>query len=118
MLFFRHILASLHFNENLHRETQKSKNGEKYYRITWPKFKAGEEVIREVACPPTYGMCNMSNDDVSHDPEWAKNNGRGYFMVNRAWNNFRTLDIVRTYLSKVWAIFKQPGVFVQAELFL
>lgn len=52
---FRHILASLHFNENIHRETKLSKDGEKYYAVTYPKFKLGEEVVREVASPPTYG---------------------------------------------------------------
>jgi len=55
IIFFRHILASLHFNENLHRDTQISKDGEKYYKVTYPKFKLGEEVVREVASPPSYG---------------------------------------------------------------
>lgn len=55
MLFFcRHILAILHFNENIKRETQLSKDGKEYIRVTYPKFKLGEEVVREVACPPTY----------------------------------------------------------------
>ena len=51
-LFSRHILACLHFNENLRRETQVSKDGKPYMRVTYPKFKLGEEVVREVACPP------------------------------------------------------------------
>ncbi|KAL9970830.1 hypothetical protein ACROYT_G023277 [Oculina patagonica] len=51
----RHILAILHFNENIHRETQVSKDGKEYIRVTYPKFKLGEEVVREVASPPTYG---------------------------------------------------------------
>lgn len=50
----RHILASLHFNENLKRETKKSKHGKKYYNVVYPKFKHGREVVREVAVPPTY----------------------------------------------------------------
>lgn len=58
---FRHILASLHFNENLHRERKISKDGEKYYAVTFPKFKLGEEVVREVAAPPTYGKYNGSS---------------------------------------------------------
>jgi len=52
--FCRHILASLHFNENVHRDTQLWKEGEKYFKVTYPKFKLGEEVVREVAAPPTY----------------------------------------------------------------
>ena len=54
-LFSRHILACLHFNENLRRETQVSKDEKPYMRVTYPKFKLGEEVVREVACPPSYG---------------------------------------------------------------
>ena len=60
---FRHILASLHFNENVHRDTQLSKEGEKYFKVTYPKFKLGEEVVREVAAPPTY---SKSNNIVTH----------------------------------------------------
>lgn len=58
-LFSRHILACLHFNENLRRETQVSKDGKPYMRVTYPKFKLGEEVVREVAFPPSYGNQNM-----------------------------------------------------------
>ena len=54
-LIFRHILASLHFNENVKRDTQVPKKGERY-RVTYPKFKLGEEVVREVSSPPTYGQ--------------------------------------------------------------
>ena len=53
--FIRHILASLHFNENVHRECQTSKDGTPYMKVTYPKFKLGDEVVREVAVPPTYG---------------------------------------------------------------
>lgn len=57
---FRDILASLHFNENLHRDAQLTKNGEKYYKVTYPKYKLGEEVVHEVASPPTYCEFNYS----------------------------------------------------------
>lgn len=52
--FCRHILASLHFNENVKRKKLTSENGEEYYKVTYPKFKLGEEVVREVDVPPTY----------------------------------------------------------------
>ena len=55
LIFCRHVLASLHFNENVVRQTQKSANGEDYFKVTYPKFKLGEEVVREIAVPPTYG---------------------------------------------------------------
>ena len=53
--FIRHVLASLHFNENVHRECQTSKDGTPYMKVTYPKFKLGDEVVREVTVPPTYG---------------------------------------------------------------
>ena len=52
----RHVLASLHFNENVRRGGKLSSQGEKLYRVTYPKYKLGEEVVREVTVPPTYGM--------------------------------------------------------------
>jgi len=54
---FRLILGTLHFDENVKRETQRDKDGKPYYKVTYPKFKLGEEVVREVAIPPTYGKC-------------------------------------------------------------
>ena len=50
----RHILASLHFNENLWREPQKTQDGKDYLLVTYPKYKFGEEVVREIRVPPTY----------------------------------------------------------------
>ena len=57
---FRHILASLHFNENLQGDTQLTKEGEKYFKVTYPKYKLGDEFVREVASPPTYCEFNYS----------------------------------------------------------
>jgi hypothetical protein len=54
-LFYRHILASLHFNENINRESQTAKDGNAYVHVTYSKFKLGDEVVREVSVPPTYG---------------------------------------------------------------
>ncbi|KAM7428204.1 hypothetical protein ABFA07_020777 [Porites harrisoni] len=52
--YCRHILASLHFNENLLREPQKTKDGKDCLLVTYPKYKFGEEVVREIRVPPTY----------------------------------------------------------------
>ena len=30
-------------------------DGKEYVWVTYPKFKMGEEVVWEVACPPAYG---------------------------------------------------------------
>ena len=54
---FRHILCSLHYNGNVHRETETGQDGKPYYRVSYPKFEPGKEVVREVAVPPTYGEC-------------------------------------------------------------
>ena len=53
---FRNILASLHFNENVKREAHKKKNGEICYKVTWPKFKEEEDVVRKVSVPQSYGI--------------------------------------------------------------
>ena len=36
-------------------QTDKVVKGEKYFKITYPKFHPGEEVVRDVASPTTYG---------------------------------------------------------------
>lgn len=58
--FFRHILATLHFNENVKRSTRVKANGEKYYWVTYPKFKLGEEAVKEVPVTPTYGKPQLN----------------------------------------------------------
>lgn len=52
----RHVLGVLHFNENLHRIPQTTKDGKIYYNVKYPKYKLGEEIVKEVAVPPTYGI--------------------------------------------------------------
>ena len=41
-------------------------DGKEYFRVTYPKFKMGEEVVREVACPPTYGIDNSHNNFIDY----------------------------------------------------
>ena len=60
ILTTRQILASLHFNENVHREVKK-KNGEVMTRVWWPKFKAGKAVVRDVKVEPTYSKWPFSH---------------------------------------------------------
>ena len=63
--FKRHILASFCFNENLQREKQREFDGKEYIRITYPKYEMGEEVVREVAGPPTYSKNKYYNSELS-----------------------------------------------------
>ena len=39
-----------------------NKNGEVYMKVTYPKYTFGEELVREVACAPTYGKLYFSSD--------------------------------------------------------
>ncbi len=55
LCILRHTIAVLHFNENLNRETKMTKNGTPYYSVTFPKFKLGEEVVRNAPVAPSYG---------------------------------------------------------------
>ena len=58
---FRTILAALHFNWNLNREQQKDSQGKTKLRVTYPKFKEGEETVRECRAKQNYGMTNFSS---------------------------------------------------------
>ena len=40
----------------MQREKQIGKNGDPLFRVSYPKFKVGEEVVRDVRTPQTYGM--------------------------------------------------------------
>lgn len=64
VLCCRHILASLHFNENVKRQKLTSEDGQEYYKVTYPKFKLGEEVVREVDVPPTYDYVQQVKKDL------------------------------------------------------
>jgi hypothetical protein len=55
LFYSRHIIAILHFNENVHRQPKKTKDGQTSYHIHFPKYKLGEEVVREISVQPTYG---------------------------------------------------------------
>ena len=50
----------MHFNENVQRERKRTATGELYCNVLYPKFKLGEEVVREIAVPPTYGKALSS----------------------------------------------------------
>ena len=60
------MLAALHFNENIQRERQTSKDGKQYMKVTYPKFKLGDEVVREIAVPPTYGKYDVVFLEFKH----------------------------------------------------
>ena len=51
---FRHALAIAHFNENIKRDAKQTKDGKTYYSIHYPKYKNGDELVRNVPVSPTY----------------------------------------------------------------
>ena len=53
---FRHIMACLHFNENVCRQTKKKmKEGVPYFKVTFSKYKLGDVLVHEIAVATTYG---------------------------------------------------------------
>ena len=55
-IFHRHILASVHFNFNLNRETKKrNTDEEERIKVSYPKFKNGEATVRDVRVQPNFG---------------------------------------------------------------
>lgn len=53
--FLRHILATLHFNENLQREVETYEDGTNQVVVSWPKFKNGEATVRNIRVKPSFG---------------------------------------------------------------
>ena len=55
-IHYRHILAAVHYNFNLHRETKKRKaDGDERIKVSYPKFKNGEATVRDVRVQPNFG---------------------------------------------------------------
>ena len=52
--FTRIALVALHFNENMRRATATKRNGEPC-KMSYPKHKLGEEIVRDIRIPPSYG---------------------------------------------------------------
>ena len=47
------------------REAHQSKDGSDYIKVAYPKFKLGDEVVREVAVPPRYSKNTKSSFSIS-----------------------------------------------------
>ena len=55
-IFHRHILAAVHFNFNLNRETKKrNTDDEERIKVSYSKFKNGEATVRDVRVQPNFG---------------------------------------------------------------
>ena len=51
----RHILAAVHFNFNLHRECRKKAGDTGQMKVSYPKFKNGEAIVRNVRVSQNFG---------------------------------------------------------------
>ena len=56
VLFFRHIIASVHFNNSLLRDDRKNEDGTEQIKILYPKFKNVEATVENVKVKANYGM--------------------------------------------------------------
>ena len=54
-MFYRTILAALHFNYNLKRESKVDGEGQPILHVTYAKFKEGEATVREAKVSSNYG---------------------------------------------------------------
>ena len=45
----------MHYNENGMRDQALTKDGDKRYNVVYPKYKAGESILREVKVDCTFG---------------------------------------------------------------
>ena len=55
-LIFRHIIAAIHFNYNLQRDTQLHQTThQNRIMVSYPKLKNGEAVVRDVKVKPNFG---------------------------------------------------------------
>ena len=51
----RQLLAAMHYNENASREHAQTAQGTLRYRVTYPKYKKGDYVVRKILTKSTYG---------------------------------------------------------------
>lgn len=56
----RTIMAALHFNFNLKRETKVDDEGQPILHVKYPKFKEGEATVREAKVSSNYGILSIS----------------------------------------------------------
>ena len=52
---FRLMLAALHFNENVNKEQAVTADGTPRWKVSYPKYKKGKEVLTKVTTKVTYG---------------------------------------------------------------
>ena len=75
-LLYRLLLAALHYNENSNRRHAITADGDKRYKIVYPKFKQGGYSVRPIQVDTTFSEYPESNiflktSDSSLKNSWA-----------------------------------------------
>lgn len=55
LFLYRHILAALHFNYNLHRDDKVNGDDSVLLKLSYPKFKNGEATVRSQKVEQNFG---------------------------------------------------------------
>jgi hypothetical protein len=93
----------------VNRSTKTTRDGKNYVSVTYPKFKLGEEVVRNIAVPPTYGMLDVKIAVLlTHKPPTLS-----FFTLTVTLDNFTfkgiSLGITGTGILVIWANYKLPN---------
>ena len=60
-IYFRLLLAALHFNENVNKAQAVTAEGVPRWKLSYPKYKKGKEVVTKVTTKVTYGKYILHN---------------------------------------------------------
>ena len=93
-IYFRLLLAALHFNENVNKAQAVTAEGVPRWKLSYPKYKKGKEVVTKVTTKVTYGkyiLHNLLFQYVVID----------YFFFYFFFNHYENLPMQYTVISKV-----------------
>ena len=93
-IYFRLLLAALHFNENVNKAQAVTAEGVPRWKLSYPKYKKGKEVVTKVTTKVTYGkyiLHNLLFQYVVID----------YFFFIFFFNHYENLPMQYTVISKV-----------------
>lgn len=60
----RLLLAALHYNENANRQQAETTAGQRQFKISFPKYKAGGYTVCQVLVSPTYSESDVTTTEI------------------------------------------------------
>lgn len=60
MIFYRLLLAALHYNYNGSREVAQTSGGVAKYAVQYPRFRKGEHTVQPIKQKASYGQYSFS----------------------------------------------------------